>query len=341
MAANTAQLTRALEETAKDHGPGVFGLVTEGGEVVFAQSVGVADLNDPRPIDADDQFSTGSLTKLYTAALVLRLAADGAFGLTDTVEQWAPGLVPGGEAMTVDVLLRLRSGLPDYTMAMIGDPPDFRILGQYIPAERLVEIALTVDDRIEPDTQYRYSTTDYTLLELIVERASGRTFAEQISEVIFRPHNLVNTSLPTTDPFIRGHHARGYMRYAPDMPYEDCTRESSSATYSSGSVVSTARDVARFMDALFGGAILDPASLALMKARSHVVDEYRSRGLGVVRYDFGTGSVSFGHTGGVPGYSCVAMRTESGRSVVLWQNGLDFHDVLSSDAAFIQAALSG
>jgi D-alanyl-D-alanine carboxypeptidase len=73
---------------------------------------------------------------------------------------------------------------------------------------------------------------------------------------------------------------------------------------------------------------------------TQIVDEHRSRGLGIVRYDFGTGNVAYGHTGGMPGYSTVAMRTEGGRSVVLWQNGADMHDQLSSDAPFIRAALS-
>lgn len=69
------------------------------------------------------------------------------------------------------------------------------------------------------------------------------------------------------------------------------------------------------------------------------LDRYRSRGLGVVRLDFGTGHVAYGHHGGSPGYTTFVARTESGRCVVLWQNGMDLYGPLSSDTAFVQAAL--
>jgi len=105
-------------------------------------------------------------------------------------------------------------------------------------------------------------------------------------------------------------------------------------------MVSTARDLAKFLDGLFAGSVLDAASLAQMTDCVEVIDEYRSRGLGIVRFDFGVGDVAFGHTGGVPGYSTIALRTTAGRCVVLWQNGIDVYDMLSTDAPFIRAALS-
>jgi hypothetical protein len=71
-----------------------------------------------------------------------------------------------------------------------------------------------------------------------------------------------------------------------------------------------------------------------------VLDEHRQRGCGIVRFDFGTGNIAYGHQGGMPGYTCVAVRTEGGRAAVVWQNGADMHDPLSSDAAFVQAALA-
>jgi D-alanyl-D-alanine carboxypeptidase len=73
---------------------------------------------------------------------------------------------------------------------------------------------------------------------------------------------------------------------------------------------------------------------------THIHDEHRRRGLGIVRFDFGTGHIAYGHHGGTPGYTTVALRTESGRSVVVWQNGIDMYDLLSSDTPFVQAALA-
>ena len=115
---------------------------------------------------------------------------------------------------------------------------------------------------------------------------------------------------------------------------------SPSESWTAGAIVATARDLAAFLDGLLGGALLPPAYLARMTHATEHLDDHRSRALGMVRYDFGTGNVAYGHHGGMPGYTCVAMRTESGRGIVLWQNGIDMHNLLSSDDPFIQAALA-
>ena len=123
-------------------------------------------------------------------------------------------------------------------------------------------------------------------------------------------------------------------------PYQEFTLLSPSEGYTGGAMVSTAGDLARFLDGLFEGRLLDGDGLARMTQCAEPFDEHRTRGLAIIRYDFGTGNVAYGFQGGVPGYTTVALRTTNGRCVILWQNGLDFHDSLSSDAPFIRAALA-
>ena len=106
-------------------------------------------------------------------------------------------------------------------------------------------------------------------------------------------------------------------------------------------MTATPRDLARFFDALLAGRVVDPADLATMTGRSERLDQGRWRGLGLVRYELPDGTVAFGHHGGVPGYTTVALRTAGGRTIVLCQNGIDLHDVLTSDAPFVAAALAG
>ena len=119
MPIDAARLRDALAETAAAHGPGLVGLVTAPGVPVFEGGAGVADLDTGRPTTADDRFRIGSITKTYVSALV-QLPREGAFARTDTVERRLPGLVPGGEELPVELLLRMRSGLPDFDAAPGG-----------------------------------------------------------------------------------------------------------------------------------------------------------------------------------------------------------------------------
>jgi D-alanyl-D-alanine carboxypeptidase len=295
-------LRTALAETAVDHGPGVYGLVTQGGRPVFTGVVGVADLDRPRPIEAGDRYRIGSVTKLYVATIVLQLVADGLLGLDDTIEDRLPGLVPDSDRITVETLLRLRSGLPDYITQLFGNPPtDLSALDRYWSPEQLVATALAGPDRLPADTQYRYCNTDYILLGMLIERATGQRVDAQMWQRIIKPLGLTDTTFPTVDPYLRGPHAKGYLRTSLDAPYLEYTTMTPSEAWTSGAIVATASDVAAFLDGLFGDALLPSEYLARMTEPTQRLDEHRSRGLGVVRFDFAAGNVTYGHHGGVPG----------------------------------------
>lgn len=152
--------------------------------MVFEGSVGAADLERPRPLDARDLYRIGSVTKIYMAALVLQL----------------------------EMLLRMRSGLPDYLGRLFGHPPDLSALDRCWSPEELVRLALAADDCKSPGTAYRYSNTDYILLGLIVERATGERVEAQLWRRIFKPLGLADTVFPTADPYLRGQHATGHVR---------------------------------------------------------------------------------------------------------------------------------
>jgi D-alanyl-D-alanine carboxypeptidase len=335
------RLRAALAETAADHGPGVFGLVTEAGRPVFTGAVGVADLDRAHPIDAGDRYRIGSVTKVYVATLILQLVAEGLLDFDDTVDDHLPGLVADSEGITVETLLRLRSGLPDYVPQLFGDPPtDLSVLERYWSPEQLVTAALAGSDRLPAGTRYRYCNTDYILLGMLIEQVTGQRVDAQLWQRIVKPLGLSQTTFPTVDPYLRGPHAKGYLRTAADAPYVEFTTMTPSESFTAGAIVATASDVAAFLDGLFGGALLPPRYLARMTDPIEPLDRHRSRGLGIVRFDFGTGNIAYGHQGGMPGYTTFAARTESGRCVVVWQNGADMHDPLSSDTPFVQAALA-
>jgi D-alanyl-D-alanine carboxypeptidase len=298
-------------------------------------------LDDQRPIAKDDRFRIGSITKTFVAVLVLQLIADGLLRFTDTIDALLPGVVPGGGEISVDQLLRMRSGLPDYTPHIIGTPPDFaQLQTRYWSPESLVAAALQSTDRLAPGGPFRYCNTDYIILGLIVERATGQRVDAQLWQRVLAPAALINTTFPTVDPQLPNPHADGYLRLASDQPYTEFNVVTPSEGWTAGGIISTPADLARFFDALFDGELLDQDSLGLMIACEEKVHDTRWRGLGLDLRIIGGDTRVYGHHGGVPGFTSMVVRTKAGRNVVLYQNGIDMEDCMAFDVPFIVAAVT-
>jgi len=250
------------------------------------------------------------VTKTYVTALVLGLVAEGVLAFDDSVERWLPRMVPGADEITVEQLLRMRSGLPDYLGPLLGHPPDLTVLQRYWSPQRLVQMALTSSDRIAPDRAYRYCNTDYILLGLIVESAAGERVDAQLWQRIFQPLQLEHTTFPTVDSQIRGPHAHGHLRGNASQPYMEFTTLSPSQAWTAGAIVSTPLEVARFFDALLSGQLIDEESLARMIDCAEPLDERSARGLGIVRRSYDNGRVLYGHHGGIPGFTTLVRYPE-------------------------------
>ena len=128
----------------------------------------MADLRTGRPMRADLHYRAGSLTKALVATVVLQLVAEGRLSLRDTVERWLPGILPYGDQVTVEQLLRHTSGVPD-------SPPVF-----LVPAGH----------------GHLLLNTGYILLGLIVEAATGNTLRQELDRRIPRPPGLRDTFFP-------------------------------------------------------------------------------------------------------------------------------------------------
>ena len=315
-------LQAALDELAKGRGPGVFALVADAGEVVFTGSVGTADLDRPRAITGVDRFRIASVTKTFLATVVLQLAAEQQLHLTDSLDSWLPGVVPESEAITLEHLLRMRSGLPDYVRAVLGDPPDPARLQRCFAPQELIGTALARPERWAPGKGWRYSNTDYILLGLIVEKATHQSLGEVFRSRIFRPLNLDSTYLPGQELHIEGRHTRGYLRQDVDSGYVDATEFTPSECWSAGAIISTPPDVALFLDALLGGRVLPAASLAAMRSMLGASGDL-DYGMGLARYPLRNGTVVYGHGGSHFGVDCYAFRSDHGRTVIIYQNSWD------------------
>ena len=243
--ARADNLDRALARLTHAGAPGAVVLVRRGAHTRRVAR-GYADRATRRPMRAGDRFRIGSLTKTFTATVVLQLAGEGRLGLDDTVERWLPGLVPGGERITVRQLLNHTSGLFNYTddeQVLEGMLSDRR--RAWSPRE-LVAIGTAHPPTFAPGTRWAYSNTGYIVLGLIAEAVDGRPLATQLETRIFTPLKLRHTSFDS-EPQIAGRYAHGYF------VGRDVSVLNPTGAWAAGAMVSTAADVGRFYRALLGG----------------------------------------------------------------------------------------
>ena len=317
-----AVLQQQLDGVVEAGAPGVVGLVRTG-ERTWQGASGLGDLGAKRSARAGDRFRIGSVTKSFVATVVLQLVGEGRLRLVDNLERWLPGLVPGGEQITVRQLLNHTSGLYNYTDDLPEPPRRFR------PRE-LVAIATGHKPLFAPGTEFSYSNTNYILAGMLVERVTGDRLAAQLQRRIFRPLGLDDTELPTTQERIAGPHARGYS--PPDEGWRvtdgparlvDVTEMDTSWAWAAGAMVSTTADLARFYQALLGSQLLAPELLKQMRTTVDASQPGRGMryGLGLEVLRPGCGTELWGHTGSLEGYGTTAFSTaDADRQLVMVTN---------------------
>jgi D-alanyl-D-alanine carboxypeptidase len=323
-AAVTAAAAPAAPRTAAESGPAglqkdVDGLVAAGapGAILVVRNgprashytSGFADVRNKQLMRPDDRFKIASLTKSYTAAVVLQLVAEEKLSLKDSVEQRLPGLVPGGASITVRHLLNHTSGIFDFENDRRLFKPYYAGHLEYFWSMRqLVEHAVAHKPLFEPGAHQSYSNTNYVIAGLIVQAVTRRTIGAELRRRIFRPLQLRSTTYPTK-PGLPSPYAHGYMVFGKQAGF-DITRLSPSISPSSGAIVSTADDVADFYRGLLTGHLLRHDLLQAMK--TPVTAGRHGYGLGLMRTTTRCGP-AWGHDGAVAGYAAIALSSSDGR----------------------------
>ena len=223
-------------------------------------AAGLGDIAGRTPMRADNHFKIASLTKTYTATVVLQLVGEGKLRLDDTVERRLPGVVPNGGRITIRQLLNHTSGLVDFE----NDPRYLKpYLGgnfaHYWEPRQLVRMAVSHKPLFVPGAGWSYSNTNYVVAQLIVEKITGKPLGAELKRRIFQPLGRDQTSYPTKPGFPTPY-AHGYRLFG-ELPLIDVTGLSPSLAPGSGAIVSTVRDVADFYRALLSGRLLKPEQL--------------------------------------------------------------------------------
>ena len=300
-----ASVSARLNDVVAAGVPGVLVRVVDRGRTIHLAQ-GVANRETGAELRASDRFRVGSITKTFVAAIVLQLAAERRVDLDSPVDSWLPGLVD--KRITVRQLLSHRSGLADYV-------DDARIVSGHAASNRgLAEAALGRPPVAAPGERYAYSSTNYLVLGLLVERITGNDLEHELRTRIFRPLGLRSTAFEPAVVRLRVHGYRpaihdGIVSGEP----EDTAGESAAWLWSAGAVVSDAADLARFFDGLLAGRVVPKPLLAeMIPAQGY--------GLGLAAFTTPCGT-AVGHSGNVSGYVSVAwVDDEARRTVVLMAN---------------------
>lgn len=262
-------------------------------------SSGVAEVGTKKPVDPAGSFRIASVTKTFTATVVLQLVGEGVLSLDDQVERWLPGMVPGGEGISLLQLLNHTSGLYNYTSDLPDDAGIVRDRFVHWDPARAITIATAHDPLFEPGANWSYSNTNYILLGLVIEAATGRSYGTELENRILNPLGLQQTSVPGDEVALPEPHAHGYMPV--DGELVDMSDFNASQAWSAGSLVSTATDLNRFFAALLSGELLRPAELQAMQTTRPTDADFHAGGLGISRLTL-PNLVVWGHTGGIFGY---------------------------------------
>jgi D-alanyl-D-alanine carboxypeptidase len=320
-----ARLSPFIDSIGAGFGPGhqPSGVVSlsAGGDVIYERAFGHADVAADRANSADTSFRIGAITAQFTAAAILRLAQAKKLSLSDSIAKFVPDYPAVGSAITVDELLSHTSGLPNY----LTKPELIEKRRQPFTPRQLLELFWNDPLDFEPGKDFGYSDSDYLVLGVIIERVSGKSYAEHMQRDIFDRFDLDDTTVGSTDDADDA--ARGYTASAngglePIVGFHD------SILLSAAGVRSTAHDLLEWHDALQDGEVFDAKT---EKLSLEVVKNHYARGW-FVRQQRGVAVAS--HPGGIEGFvSDFARVPDLDLGVVVLMNNSSIDAASIADAA--------
>ncbi|MGW1505209.1 serine hydrolase domain-containing protein [Streptomyces mirabilis] len=334
---------QAVLHTALSQGaPGAMVRVDDNG-TVHRLSEGVADRATGRAITTTDRFRVGSVTKSFSAVVLLQLVDEGKLDLDASVNTYLPGLLPD-DRITVRQVMSHRSGLYDYTNDMFAlTVPGFEsVRNKVFSYQDLVTLSLKHGVTNAPGAAYSYSNTNFVVAGMLIEKLTGHSVATEYQDRIFTPLNLTDTFYVHPDTAIPGTHANGYL--TPDEAggaLVDSTEQTVSWAQSAGAIISSTQDLDTFFSALMSGQLMSAAQLAQMQQWT-TVNSTQGYGLGLRRRDLSCGISVYGHTGTVQGYYTYAFASKDGkRSVTALANTSNNVNVLNTMARTLESAFCG
>jgi D-alanyl-D-alanine carboxypeptidase len=293
-----SMLTKALQ-------PGMIISITQGDKIIYEKAKGVGNIENKTPMDLKMRFRIGSLTKTFTATVLLQLVDEKLLTLDESIEKYFPN-VPNAKNITIRMLGDMTSGLYNYSEEKaFGDSMLANPKRKWKP-EELIAVSLRNKPYFEPGKGWHYSNTNTVMLGLIIEKLTNSTLPAEIKKRITDKHGLKQTDFAET-PEMWGSYPRGYGEDDATWVYplvDVTTKYDPSWGWAAGAMVSTIEDLKVYLKAMTEGKLTSKESHA----------ERLKWGLDKpdIKYGFGifeVGKGYYGHNGSYPGYHNISVHS--------------------------------
>ncbi len=306
--------------------PGAVGLsigVARAGKVLIAKGYGFADLEFDVRADAETLFRIGSVTKQFTAALVMSYVEQGNLALDDEISKYVPTFPMQGKHVTVEQLLTHTSGIPSYTDQGEAWRAKWPL---ELTHDELLGIVAGKPFDFEPGTQWAYNNTAYYMLGMIVEKVSGLPYEEALATELLEPLGLGRTRRDSNTDLVKNR-AQGYTLAGPGLVVNDQVLGTNQPG-AAGFLLSTGSDLVRWQMALTSGNVVSSESFARMTTPT-VLQSGKSTGYGFgLAIDEFAGKRRIQHGGGIFGFN----------SMLLWIPDDDLHVAVVSNGEPLSSA---
>jgi len=292
-------------------------LVAENGKVIFKKGFGSANFEWNIPNQPDTKFRLGSITKQFTALLIVKLAEEGKIKLDVPITTYLPDYPKeNGDKITIHNLLTHTSGIPNYTSV-----PNFmreKARNSYTP-EAFVKTFSSLPLEFTPGEKFNYSNSGYFLLGYIIEKITGKTYEQYLQEVILTPLKMTNTGFDHSEIIIKNR-AAGYEKEGKIL--SNASFIDMSIPYAAGSLYSTVEDLYLWDQALYTNKLLSEKSMELLfKPYIKAWDGSYGYGWGVEETTIGDKKLKIiEHGGGINGFNTIISRIPADKVLVVLLN---------------------
>lgn len=293
--------------------------IREKGKPVFNKAYGIIGEKNGKPVPANtgSKYRIGSISKTYTAVMIMQLAEAKKLSLDDKLSKYF-NQIPNADKINIRQLLNHQSGLYNFTN-------DLQWRSQYTPVSKQEMLAAFAKDTpdFEPGTKTEYSNTNYMLLGYIIEQVTGKRFNDNLQELICKKLGFKTTSLPKGGTDINKNEAFSFL-LQDDQTWERIEEIHVSASDGAGGIIANTEEVNRFFEALLQHKLLTVASVQQMLPIHGVntITPINSYGYGIETVPFGDDHIGYGHSGHIDGFSTMCgYFPEEQLSVSFFNNG--------------------